>query len=343
MSEGSFTAIVVNYRSGDHLGRCVQSLLEAGGPLTRVIVVDNSPGDPSIEPARLADSDHVTVIDAPHNLGLAGGVNFALQAVDTPYLVVLNPDVTVGSGWLSPLEVPLAEGAAVACPLIRMAGTDQINSLGMTIHVSALGFNRLWGTPVAKAPPKSHAVGGLHGAAFAIRTDVLRELGGWDETGFLYHEDVALSWDVLLAGHSIVAVPKSVVDHAYHLTMYPEKLYLLERNRWALLLSHLRWTRLALLSPVLLGAEVAVWAMTLVRGRRFLGAKARSYGWLLQNRRQIGDWRRLVMSRTRYDARSLSRHTTWTVPLNQVMTVSQERGKSARVPEGGLPSEPTLG
>ncbi|MCO6503089.1 MAG: glycosyltransferase family 2 protein [Acidimicrobiales bacterium] len=342
MADAPFTAIVVNYRSGDRLRTCIDSLLSAGGPLSRIIVVDNSPGDPSIGPAVDAQvaGKAVTVLEAPQNLGLAGAVNLAMAHVDTPFVVSLNPDVTVTNGWLEPLGEALESGAGVACPLIRIQGTDRINSLGQIIHVSGFGFNRLLERPLSGAPTEPHRVGGLHGAAFAIRADVLRGLGGWDDTGFLYQEDAALSWDVLLAGQTILAVPASVVDHDYHLTMYPEKFHLLERNRLALLLSHLKWSRLFLLFPILLAVELAVWVFASVRGSGFVRAKARSYAWVLANRRRISGWRRRVMSRPVYDGRSLRRHTTWGVPWDQVLKVGRERGPSTRIPEGGLPSGP---
>lgn len=340
------TVLVVNYRSGTHLDDCLRSLFEAEVHPARVIVVDNASGDASAEPARaLARGGRpVELIESDVNLGLAGGVNLALGSVSSPYLAILNPDVTVTKGWLRPLVEALDDpGVAVACPLVTMSGSQLVNSLGQTLHVSGLGFNRFLGRAVEEAAGPPHDVAGLHGAAFVIRTDLLRALGGWDETGFLYHEDVALSWDLLLAGYRIVAAPESVVEHDYHLTMYPDKFYLLERNRWALLLSHLRWRQLLVLVPVLLITEIATWSMAWLRGREFLGAKARSYGWLVRSRGEIAGWRRRVMTRPRNGTSLLLSRLSWRVPLDQVAAVSREGDESPRVPEGGLPTEPTLG
>ncbi len=336
------TAVVVNYRSGEHLGRCLDTLLADSGPLSRVIVVDNASGDGShLSALEAATHDsRVTVRMADHNLGLAGGVNLVLSEVETPYLAVLNPDVTVRPGWLDPL-IEVMESSptmGVACPVVMRAGTQFINSAGQTIHVTGFGFNRLLNRRPSDLADHPIEVSGLHGATFLIRTDLLRGFGGWDETGFLYHEDVALSWDVLLAGSSIVCVPEALVDHDYHLTMYPEKLYLLERNRWSLLLSHLRWGRLALLFPLLVPAEVMVWGLCLVRGRGFLGAKARSYRWLVGNADRIRAWRSRVMSRAVYDTGRLNAATRWGVPIDQLLGIGGERGQSTRVPPGGLPT-----
>lgn len=51
------------------------------------------------------------------------------------------------------------------------------------------------------------------GACFAIRRDVYEQLGGYDESFFMYAEDVDLSWRVRLAGFRIRYIPKAVVNH----------------------------------------------------------------------------------------------------------------------------------
>lgn len=334
------TTVVVNYRSGRDLEACLDRLLEDEAHLAKVIVVDNDSRDGSLEGARQRQTsdDRIELVESRVNRGLAGGVNLVLDKVETPYLAILNPDVSVHNGWLGPLvEVMGADPTVGAtCPLVVMTGTDQVNSAGQVIHVSGLGFNRNLGSHLESVAGTVEEVGGLHGAAFLIRTDLLRALGGWDDTGFLYHEDVALSWDILLAGSRIVCVPDSVVDHDYHLTMYPDKLHLLERNRWALLLSHLRGGRLVLLGPALIMTELMIWVLCLLRGPRFVIAKTRSYRWLWRQRGAIRVWRDRVFSRPVYDAKRLRRSTVLRYPISQVIALGAERGPSSRVPEGGL-------
>ena len=339
MGDARVAAIVVTYNSEAHIRDCLDALLEDPDGPGRVVVVDNASADQSIGIAHeLSRRDgRVEVVASDVNLGLAGGVNRALDQSDEPYLAILNPDVTPTQGWIAPL-ISLMErdtSVAVACPLILAGG--RVNSAGQHVHVSGLGFNRHLGEAPEQVESSPVDVGGLHGAAFLIRTSALRALGGWDTTGFLYQEDVALSWDVLLSGWRIVFVPDSRVVHDYHLTMYPEKLYLLERNRWALLLSHLRPLRLAAISIPLLLSELMVWGLALLRGPKFLRAKWRSMSWVFANISSIGHWRRRVLSRPTYDASNLKRNVRWSYPLRQLVGLGGERGDSSRVPPGGLP------
>ncbi len=341
MGDERVTAIVVSYNSGAHLRGCLAGLLDDPSGPDRVVVVDNASADDSPDIAEeFSERDaRVEVVRSETNLGLAGGVNLALESSEGDYLVVLNPDVTPRAGWMKPL-VSLMESdrsVAVACPLILTAGEGRVNSAGQHVHVTGLGFNRHLGERPEEVESDPVDVGGLHGAAFMIRSDALRVLEGWDTTGFLYQEDVALSWDILLSGWRIVFVPESVVAHDYHLTMYPEKLYLLERNRWALLLSHLEPSRLVMIILPIIISELMVWILALIRGPRFLRAKWRSMTWVVTNRVAIQEWRRRVFSRQTYDARTLRRSVRWSYPASQLFGLGAERGVSSRVPPGGLP------
>jgi len=341
VGDHNVTAIVINYKSGEDLRACLGGLLADEELLARVVVFDNGSDDDSLQPAEEAGATdgRVELVRSEENLGLAAAVNRVLPTVTTPYVAILNPDATPQPDWLEPLVATLDNntGVAVACPLVLMEQTGEVNSAGQHVHVTGLGFNRLLHADPETVSSSPHEVGGLHGVAFLIRTWILRELGGWDETGFLYHEDVALSWDVLLGGHKIVCDPRSRVLHDYHLTMYPEKLFLLERNRWALLLSHLRYTRLLLISPALLLTEVMVWGLSLLRGPGFLRAKAGAYLWIWQERKAISDWRRRVFERDSYNPAALNRSTRWSYPLPQLGILGGERGESTRQPPGGLP------
>ena len=237
---------------------------------------------------RLAEGhDSLRLLRSPTNRGYAGAVNVALPEARGEHLAILNMDVLVAPGWLDPLVALLEDrpDAAVACPLIVLeSDPGLINAAGQDLNKSGLGWNRWLRKPRATAGDQPFEVDGLHGAAFLIRKELLGRLGGWDETGFLYFEDVELSWLLRIAGCEIWCVPGSTVTHDYHLTMFPHKLFLLERNRRKMLLADLRGrTRLAF-SPLLALTELMMWGYCLLRGPKFLRAKRQSYGWVRANR-----------------------------------------------------------
>jgi GT2 family glycosyltransferase len=260
-------------------------------------------------------------------------VNLALAEARGTYVAVLNMDVVVNAGWLDPL-ISFCEAtpdAGAVCPLIALeSDPGRINAAGQNVHVTALGFNRWLEEPRERAGTEPFRISGLHGAAFLIRRDLLESIGGWDESGFLYHEDVELSWLLRLAGREIYCVPASTVSHDYHLTMFPQKLFLLERNRWSMLLADTRApTRLAL-APLLALSELMMWGYCLLRGPAFLRAKLDSYRWISGNRGRIRDRRRFVESLRRRSDWGVLRRLHWGYPVDQFVALGRERGESER-------------
>ena len=77
------------------------------------------------------------------------------------------------------------------------------------------------------------------GAAFVIRRDVYSAVGGFDETYFLYHEDVDLGLRIHAAGWKVVYVPAARAVHRHESGLKPDKIRLLERNRWTTLTKNL--------------------------------------------------------------------------------------------------------
>ena len=127
-------------------------------------------------------------------------------------------------------------------------------------------------------------------------------------------------------------MPASTVSHDYHLTMFPHKLFLLERNRWKMLLADLRRpTRLAL-SPLLALSELMMWGYCLLRGPKFLRAKLDATAGCAANRERdprsarAGSSTRFAAARTG----SVLRGLHWGYPLDQFLTLGRERGESER-------------
>jgi GT2 family glycosyltransferase len=298
-------------------------------------VVDNASSDDSASIAEgLADRhDAIRVLRSPTNRGYAGAVNLALPEARGGYVAVLNMDVVVGDGWLDPLVafMEATPDAGVACPLILLeSDPGRINAAGQNLNKTGLGFNRWLGKPRERAGQDPFRVTGLHGAAFLIRHDLLERLGGWDESGFLYFEDVELSWLLRIAGQDIWCVPASTVAHDYHLTMFPHKLFLLERNRRKMLLANLRArTRLAI-SPLFAVSGLMMWGYCLLRGPKFLRAKLNSYRWVRANRAQVRARREEVDSLRRRSDWEVLRGLRWGYPLDQFLTLGRERGESRR-------------
>ena len=120
------TAVVIlNYNGAGMLRRFLPSVIKYS-PEASIYVADNGSSDESCDVVR-NEFPAVKLMVLDHNYGFAEGYNRALAQVDEEYAVLLNSDVEVTRGWLSPMteeglqqvRTALAAGAtrqtAVAC------------------------------------------------------------------------------------------------------------------------------------------------------------------------------------------------------------------------------------
>jgi len=334
--------VVVNYNGQEHLAECLAALLADTAVPTEIFVVDNASTDHSaaVIEACLREGGRFTFLRCPTNRGYAAGVNSALPHLAGQYLAVLNSDVVVDSGWLAPVTsfLDATPDAGAINPLVMLyADEARINSAGQNIHVTGLGFNRGLTRLRAMAGVEPLPVSGLHGSAFVMRRDILERAGGWDESGFLYHEDVELSWLLHLMGYDLYCLPLSSVRHKYHLSMYPEKLYLLERNRLTMLVAYLQRRTWLVLAPWLAFTEMLMWGYCCLRGWRFLKAKAASYLWVSKQWPAVMARRGHIQSLRRRPDWQILKRLKWNYAWDQFLTLGKERGPSGRQPKGGLP------
>ena len=334
------TIAVVAYNDEETLDRCVRSLRTALD--SPIVVVDNHSVDDTWEVATTLTSElpRITTLRTAENGGYAAAANIARSKTGTEFLAVTNADCVSTGDWVSPI-VDHFDGhsrVAAASPTLGLAGGAALNAEGLDIHKAGFGFNRHLGMPLDSASTAPTTVPGIQGTAFVVRLDALDEIGGWYSGGFLYHEDVELSWALRLAGYEISHVPTPPLMHDYELTMSPEKFFLLERNRLEMLSTHLNVASKIVLSPVILATEIAVWLYATRKGSRLVSAKLRSYRSLAE-RRPIRNERRIqVDSFRRISDAELLRSMLWRYPQSQTRALHRDTTTSGRRGDRELPT-----
>ena len=287
------SVIVVAYNGKSYLDRCLRSLFADHQPGYEIILVDNASTDGGVDHVEQA-YPQVRVARLQENRGYGSGCNAGAQLADGKYLAFLNQDTAVEPGWLEALITALEENprAGLATSKVLLwSDSERINTCGNDVHCTGLTLCRGMGMD-RRAFLVQEEVAAVSGAAFAVRSDLFRELGGFDEAFFLYMEDTDLSWRARLAGYGCVYVPRSVVYHDYVLHFGPQQTFYQERNRYLTLLKHLRWGTLGALAPALLLGEMVTWGFVVVRERRRWTNKLRAYGWIARHWRRIMEGRR---------------------------------------------------
>jgi N-acetylglucosaminyl-diphospho-decaprenol L-rhamnosyltransferase len=289
-------AVVVNYESGAALTRCVGDLAAAG--LAEVVVVDNGSSDGSLA-AALDAVPGLVVVEPGENLGYGSAVNRGVAASPPGLglLLVCNPDLEVPAGAVDALAAALDAdpGCALVGPLIRTPGGDRypsarhfpsmVDAAGHALLGTFAPDNRFTRnyqrTDLDTAPDVTMAVDWVSGACFLVRRDAFESVGGFDESYFMYAEDVDLCWRLGRAGHRVAYAPAAEVTHAQGTSTdhHPYRM-ILEHHRSLLRFaarSSEGW-RKVLLPLVAVGAVVRTGLACLARFRQHWTAEAVNAG-----------------------------------------------------------------
>jgi GT2 family glycosyltransferase len=195
------TTILVIFNSS----HCIQPLSVGLMSDSDVIFVDNGSEDDSVEQIRRFFPKSCLIAN-PRNLGFGAANNLALAQVKTPYALLLNPDCLPTPEFLEGMlraSENFPNAAIIAPHLIRRNGTTEVSYRWPATHWVSSG-------PKADGPC---CVGFVCGAVMLLNMDVMRRIGFFDETFFLYYEDEDLCQRVFLAGQQIVVVPEVKITH----------------------------------------------------------------------------------------------------------------------------------
>jgi GT2 family glycosyltransferase len=297
--------VIVAYRSGERLLRCVEALRERDS-VTQIIVMDNGDGAGEIEAVQGAGA---AVVSAGRNVGFAAGCNFGAGHAAADVLVFLNPDTVIGDAAVSALARTLDDPEiGVAMPRLRLFDQPELlNSAGCQIHISGLAWSGGYGLPAASIDDVSE-ITYANGSALAIRAELFREVGGFTDELFIYHEDLELCWKVRMRGLRVVITPEADVFHDYDYARNPTKNYYMERNRLVFVTSAFSLRTLAALAPVLLVAEAGLTLLSWRQG--WLRDKLAGWRWCLRNTSWLRRHRRELQGLRLVPDRTLARYLT---------------------------------
>lgn len=197
------SAICVTYNSA----HCLQDLHPALSALPHVFVVDNASNDGCAATARQL-WPHAHVLEMPRNMGFGAANNRALEKVETPFALLLNPDCHIDCAQIAALvqtaQSDWPEAAILAPQLIDGHDKAEVNYSWPRHAWTARG-------PGASGPL---CVGYACAAVWLLNMANMRAVGFFDEGFFLYYEDEDLALRAFQARAPIVLVPQIRVHHA---------------------------------------------------------------------------------------------------------------------------------
>ncbi|KGM17066.1 glycosyltransferase family 2 protein [Actinotalea fermentans] len=210
--------VVVTYRSAIEIGDCIDSVVQYAPAGTMVHVVDNASPDGTVD---LVNSVYpqVHLVARTDNAGFAVANNVALREVRSEYVLLLNPDARLMPGTVQRLIERLDGDASIGligCRLLREDGTvdHAAKRFIPSAREAAVYFlGRLVGKRgsryvASEIGDREYAeVDAVSGAFMLIRTAALLRVGLFDESYWMYGEDLDLcsrfredGWRVMYEG-----------------------------------------------------------------------------------------------------------------------------------------------
>lgn len=219
-AEVEASVLVVAYRSRGYIERCLAGAIEsARGERVEFLFVDCS--DDGSEQFVRERFPEVRILPYRGNLGFARGNNELAKLARGRKLLLLNPDVYAegdeiarllafsrersdAAAWAGITVLPdgSIDGGSVQCML---------GALPAALALVGLARVRPGGADPARADIQRAPV--LTGAFMMVRTDRWRALGGFDETFFMYAEEVDLCKRLADSGGELLVDPRIRILH----------------------------------------------------------------------------------------------------------------------------------
>ncbi|MGB9797486.1 MAG: glycosyltransferase family 2 protein [bacterium] len=220
------SVVIVNWNAGEYLPRCLESIFGQGMD-SEVILVDNASTDGSERRAKKL-FPQIKLIEMGENRGYSAGCNAGIKEAKGEFILILNPDTVVLPGAFSHL-IEFArknpKAGIIGPQMIGFDGKVQMSCRRFPSYETGL----FRGTFLERLMPRSRTlsryllsswdhstpreVDWVSGAAMLLRREFLKEGGLFDETFYMYCEDIDMGMRAKEFGWKVMYCPYGKIMH----------------------------------------------------------------------------------------------------------------------------------
>ena len=194
--------VILNYNDYDTTKKYVEKIKNFK-VLNEIVIVDNNSTDGSYEKLKNISGKKISVIKTDNNKGYAYGnnvgINYLNEHSDVDYIIISNPDILLEEKDISSLKSDLDnnEEIAMISPVIKQLDetirgwrlpTLKDEILQNINYIQRKARKNLFYKD-DKYKNKLTRVDVVSGCFFMIRKDVMKLIGNFDESTFLYYEE----------------------------------------------------------------------------------------------------------------------------------------------------------
>lgn len=261
--------ILINYKyyAKRFLKESYDSLAKINYPKEkyRIYIVDNVTTPETVNLCKELAPEAIIIPSKGNGWGHANnvGVQKAIEDGYDDYFFFANMDTEFHSDFLieavkayeSDDKIGIVQSKLLLHPPVN--GEYMLNSKGNTI--TFLGFGYCAGDG-KKDDTKNEIVDivSAAGAGILISKKLFLKIGKCDESYFMYHDDIEISFKIKTIGYRLVLAPKSIIYHKHEFGRSIRQIYYMERNRLRFLLEFFKIKTLIIIFPAWLFMEIGM-------------------------------------------------------------------------------------
>ncbi|CAN5201877.1 N/A [soil metagenome] len=210
--------VILSYNKRDLTAECLKTIFQyIPEKSAEVIVVDNASSDDSVEYIK-KHFPKVKVIENTKNAGFAGGCNLGAKHAKGDYILFLNNDAKLSNDPLPALidVFDQHEKTAIVGGLLANHNGSPQRSYGSfytILNVAYLLFAGESGELKRFQGKEITSTDWVSGGFMLVKRDVFEKVKGFNESYFMYIEDMDLCYRIKKAGYSIYNTPFAKVEH----------------------------------------------------------------------------------------------------------------------------------
>jgi len=197
--------VILNYNGKRYIKNCIESIENQRYNNIELVFVDNASTDDSLVGLK-QHYPKIKLVINNQNLGSARGNNIGANSSKGKYLFFLNIDTKLDRDCIYNLVKTYKSDSRIgicACRELSYNGKIEWNC---GIGVDIFGYS-LQGVPKRVFHASS--------SSLFIKKELFEKLNGFDESYFMYKDDIDLCWRAQLLDYKVIGTPSAIVFHEW--------------------------------------------------------------------------------------------------------------------------------
>lgn len=195
--------VMLNYNGSNYIEDCILSIKNQSYDNVETIVVDNASTDDSLRKVENVNYD-IKIVKNRENFGSAKANNIGAKEANGKYLFFLNVDTRLEKDCIKNLVLKCEKEKKVDVCACQEVSYDNFYPFDCGIGLDIFGYGY---------PGKPGKIFYSPSSSLFIKKQIFDNIGGFDESYFMYKDDIDLCWRLHLQDYKIEQVPEAIVHH----------------------------------------------------------------------------------------------------------------------------------